>query len=164
MKIRSRKARLQLAVIGVAAIAAIAVAGGASVAAAQSGSRAVAAPVVINCSGHAVTKPKTYVLSCADGNSYLKRLHWASWGGSAAFASGTSVFNDCTPSCVNGHFHSFTALVALWRPEALPGHAGQRYFTRLTIIYSGGRDYRAGGKKHRLPQTVTFPLSSGGGA
>jgi hypothetical protein len=41
--------------------------------------------------------------------------------------------------------HRLPVLVALWRAEPLPGHAGQRYFTRLTIIYTGNRSYRAGG-------------------
>ena len=31
------------------------------------------------------------------------------------------------------------SLVALWRPEPLPGHPGVRYFTRITRIYTGKR-------------------------
>jgi hypothetical protein len=48
-----------------------------------------------------------------------------------------------------------------WRAEALPGHAGQRYFTRLTAIYTGNR---ARGALHHLPATATYPLSRSGGA
>jgi len=121
-------------------------------------------PVVINCVMHPQTRPASYVLACADGNSYVAKMSWASWESSAAFGSGTDTFNDCVPSCVAGHFHSFPALVALWRVEALPGHPGDRYFTRLTIIYTGSRSYMAGGHEHELPQTVTYPLSAGGGA
>ena len=42
--------------------------------------------------------------------------------------------------------------------------AGQHYFTRLTIIYTGSRSYRAGGKLYYLPATTTYPLSAYGGA
>jgi len=72
--------------------------------------------------------------------------------------------NDCVPSCVAGHGHSLAVLVALWRAEARPGHPGQRYFTRLTVIYTGAHSYRAGGKVYHLPGAQTFPLNTGGGA
>jgi len=121
-------------------------------------------PVVVNCSMHGRIRPGQYVLACADGNSFLAKLHWQAWGSSSAFAEGVSTFNDCIPNCVSGHFHSFPALAALWRARQWPGHAGQRYFTRVTIIYTGTRSYRAGGKTHHLPVTTTEPLSAGGGA
>ena len=125
---------------------------------------AASAPVLVDCATHAQTRPGRYVLACADGSAYLVGLHWAAWGSSAAFAGGTSTFNDCVPTCVAGHGHSFPVLVALWRPEPLPGQVGERYFTRLTIIYTGGRSYRAGGKLFQLPATTAYPLSAYGGA
>jgi hypothetical protein len=125
---------------------------------------AAGVPVVVDCAVHARTRPGQYVLACADGGAYLAGLHWATWGSSAAFAEGISTVNDCVPSCAAGHGHSFPVLVALWRAEPLPGHAGERYFTRLTLIYTGSRTYRAGGKLYHLPVTATDPLSSYGGA
>jgi hypothetical protein len=125
---------------------------------------AASKPVVINCTGHTQTRPGHYTLACADGNSYVGHLSWAARGPAAAFGQGTYTFNDCVPDCVSGHFHSFAVLTALWRAQALPHHAGTRYFTRMTIIYSGTHRYRAGGKTYRLPGTQTFPLSPGGGA
>jgi hypothetical protein len=121
-------------------------------------------PVVVNCAMRGRVRPSQYVLACADGNSSLTGLHWQTWGSSSALAQGRSTFNDCIPNCVSGHFHSFPALAALWRVRPWPGHAGQRYFTRVTIIYTGRRSYRAGGKTHHLPVTSTEPLSAGGGA
>ena len=59
---------------------------------------------------------------------------------------------------------SFPALVALWGTEPLPGHGGERYFTRLTLIYTGNRTYRVGNKLYSLPPTATYPLSPDGGA
>src|SRR5690349_2654109 len=62
-------------------------------------------PVVINCLKQGETRPRQYVLTCADANNYLTALRWAGWG-PAAFASGTNTFNDCVPTCVAGHLHS----------------------------------------------------------
>jgi hypothetical protein len=124
----------------------------------------VSLPVVVDCAVQGQTRPGRYDLACADGGGYLSGLHWASWGPAAAFADGFSTVNDCVPSCAGGHGHSFGVLVALWRAQTRPGHAGQRYFTRLTIIYTGSHSYRAGGTTHQLPATATYPLSPFGGA
>src|SRR6202044_2884787 len=91
-------------------------------------------PVLVNCATHAQTRPGTYILACGDGNGYVNGLHWASWGSSAALATGSYVFNPCPPNWVAGPFASPPALAALWRAEPWTGHAGQRYFTRLTVI------------------------------
>jgi hypothetical protein len=128
------------------------------------GKVAASLPVVVNCAAHAQTRPGQYILACGNGGAYLARLNWASWGPAAAFAEGISTINDCVPNCVAGHGHSFPVLVALWRAEPLPGHAGQRYFTQLTLIYTGSRSYHAGGKQYSLPATATYPLSASGGA
>jgi len=158
-----------LAMFGIAALVVTAISGSAMAAARpqpRAGTAAATAsvPVVINCAMHAQTRPSQYVLACADGNAYLTGLDWAAWGSASAFASGTYRINDCVPDCVAGHFHSFPALVALWRAESLPGHPGERYFSRLTMIFTGSRTYRAGGKLHHLPATATLPLSASGGA
>jgi hypothetical protein len=170
MRSQPTRRRVKAAVFGLCGIAAIATTVGlASTAGAAAGrphvSRTTAsAPVVVNCATHAQTRPGTYILACGDGNGYVNGLHWASWGSSAAFATGSYVFNTCTPSCVAGHFVSRPALAALWRAEPWTGHAGQRYFTRLTVILTGSTSYTAGGKTYHLPATETFPLSSFGGA
>jgi hypothetical protein len=170
------RTRAALALCGIAALAAAACAAPALNAAARSQQPATAAtttttavaaaglPVVVDCSMHAQTRPGRFVLACADGGAYLAGLHWASWGSSAAFADGVSIFNDCVPTCAAGHGHSFPVLVALWGAEPRPGHTGERYFTRMTIIYTGSRAYHAGGKLYHLPPTVTEPLSPAGGA
>lgn len=117
-------------------------------------------PVVINCAGKGQVRPGSYILACGDGNAFITRMRWASWGGQAAFGSGTYTFRVFTA----GRNVSFPVLAALWRVQALPGHSGTHYFTRLTLILTGNRTYKAGGKNVRLPQTVTDPLSAFGGA
>ena len=143
------RGRVRVAALALGSMAAIAITGCATAApGTATGPMAVTAatatnvPVVVNCAARIQVRPGEYVLACADGNAELAGLHWASWGSAAAFGDGTSVFNDCVPTCVAGHGHSFPVLVALWRAEPRPGHAGERYFTRLTIIYTGNRGYR----------------------
>ncbi len=121
-------------------------------------------PVVVNCGMQAQTHPHQFILACADGGAYLDGLSWAAWGSSSAFADGAYVLNDCVPYCADGHFHSFPVLVALWGAEPRPGHAGQTYFTHLTIIFTGNHSYHAGGKLYQLPATESYPLSASGGA
>ena len=119
--------------------------------------------VLIDCLRHGDVRPGSYVFTCADANSYLTRLHWATWTARDAFATGTDAFNDCTPSCVQGHLHQFPALVVLWRPEPWPGHNGGHYFSRMTLVLDGNRTYTAGGHVHTLPVTTTLTLSTAGG-
>ncbi len=154
-----------LALCGLAVIATAAC--GAAASAASLGGQApatTAVPVVVNCFMKTQVRPGSYVLACADGNAYVGALKWTAWGSSSALASGTSNFNDCTPNCLSGHGHTFPALVVLWGAKPLPGHAGVRYFSQMTIIYTGNRSYTAGGKRYTVPQTQTDPLSNFGGA
>ncbi|HEY6275388.1 MAG TPA: hypothetical protein VIX86_03575 [Streptosporangiaceae bacterium] len=166
---RSRSSTVAAALGAMAVIAAAVCAAPSPAAAAgrpehQLGTTPYGVPVVISCIGHAQTRPGSYTLACADGNAYLTGLHWAAWGSDSAFATGTDSFNVCIPTCTAGHLHSFPVLAALWRTELRPAHPGQRYFTRLTVIDTGSRSYRAGGKTYHLPLTVTYPLSPAGGA
>jgi len=112
-------------------------------------------PVVADCAVHGQVRPGQYILACGDAGGYLSGLHWAAWGSSEAFADGTFTIN-------NGD--NFPVLVDLWRAEPRPGHAGQRYFTELTLVFTGNRTYTEGGGVHKFPATLTYPLSSFGGA
>jgi hypothetical protein len=112
--------------------------------------------VVINCLNKPQVKPHSFVLACADGNSYLTRLSWTSWTPKLASASGTLVQNDCLPTCVGGHFHSYPTLVVFW--GGAPYRHGQRY-TELTVIFTGARPLIFNGHKWVPgPQTYTSPL------
>ena len=175
---RSRVKAAAMTLCGVAAIAtavcacaaAVPAAAAPSAAAGQSDSATVtvatttSGSVVVNCAMKAQTRPGQFILACADGGAYLQGLSWAAWGSSSAFGSGTYVLNDCVPYCADGHFHSFPVLVALWGAEPRPSHAGQMYFTHLTIIFTGSHSYRADGKLYQLPATGSYPLSASGGA
>jgi len=111
--------------------------------------------VVLDCPGQpALVRPKTFILSCADGYVQLDKLSWTSWTSGLASATGTLVKNTCTPSCVAGHFRSYSVLAILWGRATVKGHLDQHCYTRLTLIYPGSRPQGAS-----QTQTVTLPTS-----
>ncbi|HLJ98804.1 MAG TPA: hypothetical protein VKU39_02725 [Streptosporangiaceae bacterium] len=101
------------------------------------GSGAMATPMVFDCLDHAVVKPRTYILACADNGSLLIRLSWTSWTSQQAVARGIHEVHDCTPSCANStKWDYYPAVITVWRPEPVPGHAGKAYFSRLIVRYT----------------------------
>jgi hypothetical protein len=118
--------------------------------------------VVFDCPGQrALVRPKTIILTCADGNAYFAKLAWTSWTPGLASARGTLVLNDCTPYCAAGHFHSYPAIVVLWRSKAVPGYPGEHCYTKLTEILTGQRPRYYDAVHHKwvtAPMTQTMPL------
>jgi hypothetical protein len=125
------------------AAAALGIAAGPATAATSQPARPVAAhasqPVVFNCLNHAQVRPKSLVLTCADGNDYLTGLSWSSWTPAAAIATGKQMVNDCTPNCATGKFDSYPTMAIFWRAEPVAHHAGEKYFSRVTLLYPGAR-------------------------
>jgi hypothetical protein len=123
----SRKERLKLrhhigptlAAIAAALPAAAALAAGAAQPAGASSAAATGAPPprVLTCGGKPVTKPRIYVLTCADAYTYFDTIHWTSWGATSATAKATYVNNTCTPNCVAGHFVRYPTTLTLSKPE-----------------------------------------------
>jgi hypothetical protein len=127
--------------------------------------RSAASPsqtVVFDCPGqHALVRPKSFILTCADGYAYFGKLAWTSWRPGLASAKGTLVLNDCTPNCVAGHFHRYPAIVVLWGSRAVPGHPGEHCYTKLTEILTGQRPHYYDAVHHKwvtAPVTQTMPL------
>jgi hypothetical protein len=102
---------------GRALIAGVALLG--ALAAASFGS-AGARRVVGNCTRSQV-RPATIIVSCADDNLVLIHLHWTSFGGSSARATGVFYENDCAPDCAAGRFHSYPIKLVVSRAKACPG-------------------------------------------
>jgi hypothetical protein len=116
--------------------------------------------VVFDCPGqHALVRPKSFVLACADGNSAFEKLAWSAWAPGLASAKGALVQNDCTPYCAAGHFHRYPALVVLWGSKAIG--PGEHAYTKLTLILTGPRPGYYDAIHHKwvtAPVTQTFPL------
>ena len=157
MKLSSRRTRL---FAGIAASCAVAAAVATTAATAAATAAPAGSVVLVNCSGMAQVKPHGYILACADAGDSLIKLHWVSWAGTA-YGRGTEHVHDCYPYCAaSKKYVNYPVLVVLWRAEPRPGHAGQRYFTRLTEIRTGSLTLP---HFHKLPRTATWDLTAAGG-
>jgi hypothetical protein len=90
---------------------------------------------IFDCTSHATIAPTSFVLSCADANSELSGLHWAGWGLSTAYATGTARWNDCTPNCAGGTWKSESISVYAYRIKN--GHY-TRLDARNSAVFAGG--------------------------
>jgi hypothetical protein len=89
--------------------------------------------VVVNCPGEPQIRPASFVLTCADDNSYLTGLSWSSWNARSALGTGTWHINDCAPDCARGHFLTYPVDVTFWRSRPVTNSPGERHFTRITM-------------------------------
>jgi hypothetical protein len=81
-------------------------------------------------------RPRSYVFTCADGNSGMENLHWTSWSSKLASAYGTYYYNDCIPYCADGHLHKDHVLAVLWGSTAVKGHPDVRRYANFTLIFT----------------------------
>ena len=137
-------------VILVAALMALAGTTTAAVLVAGPASASSSQVVVVNC-GHGQVRPAQYDIGCMASQEYLAQLRWTSWR-SVAFGGGILKVNNCTPSCAQGTYIKYPVLTVLWRARPWPHHAGGRYFSRLTIIFTGKRPAHV-----PVTQTVALP-------
>lgn len=70
--------------------------------------------IITPCSNTVSREPSRLVASCADANSVLTRLTWSHWGDTTAYATGVATWNDCTPTCVAGHWRSEPVTAWAW--------------------------------------------------
>jgi hypothetical protein len=147
-----RLGRIILAVSGAAILGLTATATAASAkTAARPPKPATPETVVLNCLSKPQTKPRDFVLTCADGNAALIKLAWTSWTPALATATGTFTENDCTPDCAAGHFHNYPVIWVLWHPVRY-GH--DQRFSEDTMIFTGARPLVLNGHKW-VPGPVT---------
>jgi hypothetical protein len=134
-----RAARAALAAAGL--IAALAVAGAAS----------GATPTgVVGCDGKAHVKPAVVVLACGDGNLGIRKVTWIGWGGATTVGIGTGFYNDCTPYCAAGKFHSFQAVVVATGTQSCHGGTAYRTLTGAVVGLAP--------LSLRKPADATYPL------
>jgi hypothetical protein len=66
-----------------------------------------------------LTEPRvrpTRITFNADGNNTVTGLHWHGWGTGVARGNGTDHFDNCSPSCAQGHILPIPAHVTLYSP------------------------------------------------
>lgn len=90
----------------------------------------------MTCTNKVVVKPSSFIISCADANSYLQRIHWTSWTARTAGATATYTENNCTPYCAAGKFINYPATVTLSAPRSAKG---REFFTNLHVSYRSGK-------------------------
>jgi hypothetical protein len=68
-----------------------------------------------------LVRPKSIIIACGDGNTLLKDLNWASWGQTAASATGVDTWNKCVPDCAASKtWESIPVTVTLTHPVPEP--------------------------------------------
>ena len=126
-----------------------------------SATHAATAPkyVLLGCNYDAEVAPSN-ISNCGDGAVGVTALHWTSWNSHLASGYGTYFLNDCTPTCVAGHFHTYRALIALWGSAAVKGHPSERKYTEMTLIFTGARPphYEVVNGKTVITHPVTLTL------
>jgi hypothetical protein len=99
----------------------------------------------------------TRITFAADGNDSVSGLRWQAWGGSVARATGVDHFDNCTPSCAQGHTVTIPARVTLSDPgDGYGWYVYQCY--RLSFV---GRS-TAPGERFCLPGTTADRITTGG--
>jgi hypothetical protein len=96
-----------------------------------------AGPAVQVCGhGPAVVRPGSMVLTCADDGELAEHLHWLSWTGTRATATGTVTWRACAADCADSKYWDSTrADVTLTHPVREPGK--RALFTRLGLHVTG---------------------------
>ncbi|MBK9739551.1 MAG: hypothetical protein IPO93_08550 [Actinobacteria bacterium] len=90
-------------------------------------------PVVVNCLGKGVVKPKEIDLSCADGAITVLNITWSSWTMDGARGRGTLAWNTCLPTtCVDGIVEKYPVRISLGRVASAPTPAA---FTGMTLRF-----------------------------
>ncbi|HEX4108654.1 MAG TPA: hypothetical protein VHX88_11000 [Solirubrobacteraceae bacterium] len=127
MRIRSSSSLLAAAVLTVGAACALP--------AFAAGSKKIS-----NCN-EAQTRPKDVTIACGDGNTFLANLHWSSFGGSTASATGTFEENNCSPSCVNGKLEKAAVKVIASGTIACKGRVD--VYQRVSLVYTSKQPAQA---------------------
>jgi hypothetical protein len=119
------------AVLTMACLVAPMIAGGAE---GSSVAGAVGATRILTCTGKLLSKPTTYLLSCADANAGWTDMTWSSWTARRATGYGILRQNNCTPNCAGGKFVNYRATVTLSKVVATEKYG--ELFSRAVFRYS----------------------------
>lgn len=91
------------------------------------------------------TKPKIepgrIIVTCGDGNFYVKIREWKHFNGHSAGAKAVAHVNNCRPDCASGTFKAYGAHIKLDDTERIRCGNGKRkvnMFTEITIRFGSG--------------------------
>ena len=80
-------------------------------------------------------KPKTMLLTCADGGIRIEQLTWSAWSSNSAFGYGTYLENNCEPDCSEGKYTASKVTIKL---DQVAPHKGKLFFKILKIASGEG--------------------------
>jgi hypothetical protein len=104
---------------------------------------------------HSQVRPASVIVYCGDANGALTRLRWTSFGGASAHATGDYTINNCVPTCVAGHVHSYAVRVVFSSPRACPD--GQRDYRRETSTFTTSHRPKGAAGGPGQPGRMTLP-------
>jgi hypothetical protein len=94
--------------------------------------------LVYNCKSGKF-KPRSVIITCADGNFRVRGIQWSSWTRREARGTGTALVNDCDPNCAEGTFRHYAIRLRAYRPRRTGGCVPGSLFTRLGWRFPRGR-------------------------
>lgn len=83
-------------------------------------------PTGTACVPSAQVRPASVVLSCADGNVYVRSITWSTWTDASAAGAGQYTYNTCRPDCAGGTFLSVRVTLRV-------STVSRSLFTRLVL-------------------------------
>jgi hypothetical protein len=88
---------------------------------------------LLTCADTTVSRPSSFVISCADANSALSATHWSTWSANSATGSTRFALNLCQPSCAASKMSYFPNSVVRLSAPVSTKHG--RLFSRLQVRY-----------------------------
>ena len=79
--------------------------------------------------------PGRIVVTCADGNFYVKIREWKYFNGHSAKGIAVAHVNDCRPNCASGTFKNYGARIYLDDTENIRCGKGKRKVKMLSLIH-----------------------------
>jgi hypothetical protein len=87
-----------------------------------------------SCSGKVVSRPQTFIITCADAYTQLTATKWTAWSSTSASGSTRFAMNLCRPSCVASKMSYFPkSTVRLLDPIHTKAHGW--LFSKLVVTY-----------------------------
>lgn len=93
---------------------------------------------VLTCQGAVVTRPRNYIVTCADAYTQLTNTHWTHWTTKSAVGTTTFAMNLCNPYCAASKMTYYPNSAVIFSSPLTTKHGS--LFSLLTVRYhSGGR-------------------------
>jgi hypothetical protein len=95
---------------------------------------ALASAKVLTCQGTDVTRPRTFIVTCADAYTQLTKTTWSSWTSAGAVGTTTFAMNLCNPYCAASKMTYYPDSVVHFARPVATKHGS--LFSLLTVRYS----------------------------